>query len=85
MSDSGLGTMRFITCMDRGLPRLLYSDIKLTTWENISGNFNKGLTGNLFAAVDINTGALSKAYGSTNKSWPPNRGAHQAPRHGEPY
>jgi hypothetical protein len=70
MGPRGLGTVRAVTCMDRGKPRLLLGVLRITVGDNVTDNFHHGSTGNLVAPIDIGTGALGTARGSTRKDWP---------------
>lgn len=70
MAPQGVGTIRAVTCMDRGEPRLLLAILKITVGSNVTDNFHHGSTGNLVAPIDLATGALAAARGSTRTDWP---------------
>jgi hypothetical protein len=70
MSPGGLGTIRAVTCMNAGTPRLLLSILKITVGDNVTDNFHHGSTGNLVAPIDVASGRISAARGSKHKDWP---------------
>lgn len=65
-----LCTVRALTCMRSGSAEFLMANLKIIVGDNISDNFAKGTSGNLLAAIDGDTGVLSRAWGSTKKDWP---------------
>jgi hypothetical protein len=70
MAPRGVGTIRVVTCMDSGRARLLLAVMKITVGNNVTDNFHSGSTGNLVAPIDLGTGVLAAARGSTRKDWP---------------
>ena len=70
VSQHGLATIRAVTAMHEGQPRLLIAGLKLTVGENITDNFSKGVSGNLLAPIDRKTGTLSAAWGTSGSDWP---------------
>jgi hypothetical protein len=69
-SPSALATVRAITQIKEGIPRLLIADLKIPGGNSTVDNFALGATGNLLAAVDCASGRLSTAWGSMRKDWP---------------
>jgi hypothetical protein len=69
-STSGLATARIVTVMVNNKARVLYACARLAVGTNITDNLAKGLSGNLNAAIDIDTGILSRAWGSRRHDWP---------------
>ena len=65
MPSQALGTVRLTTVILKGQPRILYGSIKLPVGSNIYDNFSGGVTGNLIADVDVESGRLGNARGST--------------------
>lgn len=70
LSPHGLATARVVTHMKDGLAKLFVADFKITVGHSVTDNFSKGKSGNLLAAIDTKTGALSTAWGSLRKDWP---------------
>jgi hypothetical protein len=66
----GMGTVRTVTCMDAGRPKILYALLKITVGENAVDNFYHGSLGNLLARIDIESGRLYAARGSSSREWP---------------
>src|SRR5690606_31502033 len=62
-SSKGLPTIRILTRIQNNTPEVLIACAKLPVGESISDSFSNGMTGNLLAAVDLDTGTLSTAYG----------------------
>src|SRR5690625_1096524 len=69
-SQSALSTARIVTAMTNNKVRILYACARLSVGTNITDNLAKGLSGNLSAAIDIDTGVLSRAWGSRRRDWP---------------
>jgi hypothetical protein len=70
MGSGGIGTVRTVTCMDHGKPRLLLGVLKITVGDNVTDNFHHGTTGNLVAPIDLDTGELGPARGLVRRGWP---------------
>jgi hypothetical protein len=70
MGAHGMGTVRAVTCMVRGQPRLLLGVLKITVGDNVTDNFHHGSTGNLVAPIDLDSGVVGAARGSTRRDWP---------------
>ena len=66
----GVGTVRIVTCMDNGKGKILFALLKITVGGNAADNFHYGVTGNLLARVDLESGRLYAARGSARKDWP---------------
>ena len=69
-SGNALATIRVVTAMANNNARILYACAKLPVGTNITDNFSHGSSGNLVAAVDIATGALSEGWCSARSDWP---------------
>lgn len=59
MASGALGTLRVTTYLAADGPRIMLPLLKLTTKGNSTDNFSQGTTGNMVAAVDMETGCLS--------------------------
>jgi hypothetical protein len=69
-SANGLATARIVTGMINNKAQVLCACAKLPAGANITDNFAHGSSGNLVAAVDIDTGTLSQAWRSARSDWP---------------
>lgn len=70
-SPHGLPTIRAITLLDSDSGVLLAGAVlRIPTGSNVTDNFAHGQSGNLLAPVDIDSGRLGKAVGSSDRSWP---------------
>lgn len=78
MASQGIGTVRVVTCMYAGKSRVLLPYLKITVGSNVTDNFHHGFTGNLVAPIDLRTGVLAAARGSTRNDWP---AMTEIPRH----
>src|SRR5690606_24308140 len=63
-SAGALPTVRVLTAMVEGHPRLLFAALKITVRDNVTDNFEKGKSGNLLAPIDPATGVVGRAWGS---------------------
>lgn len=70
VSPHALATVRAVTQMRQGRAELLIADLKITAGESVTDNFSKGKSGNLLASIDVSTGRVGVAWGSTRKDWP---------------
>jgi hypothetical protein len=71
ISPSGaLSTVRIVSCLQEGEVRIVASILKICAGANETDNFVHGLTGNLLANIDGETGRLSKAVGSASSEFP---------------
>jgi len=84
MSPDGIGTIRAVTCMKEGGPRLLLAILKITVGDNVTDNFHHGSTGNLVAPIDVTSGRVSAARGSKRKDWPEMKNFSHHPETGNP-
>ncbi|MFP5405989.1 MAG: sugar-transfer associated ATP-grasp domain-containing protein [Gammaproteobacteria bacterium] len=82
-SPSALATVRVITHLKNGVPRLLIADLKIPGGNSTVDNFALGATGNLLAAIDLDSGRLGTAWGSTRRDWPVIDRFHVHPDTGE--
>jgi hypothetical protein len=83
VSSHGLATIRAVTAMRGGEPQLLIAGLKVTVGNNITDNFSKGVSGNLLAPIDRETGTLSAAWGSRGTAWPEMRSFSEHPETGQ--
>lgn len=70
MSPSGLGTLRVVTGLREGEPRILFAVLRMPVGKGSADNFLHGQSGNLIAAVDLETGVLSPGRVSKSRFWP---------------
>ncbi|WP_018139529.1 MULTISPECIES: sugar-transfer associated ATP-grasp domain-containing protein [unclassified Thioalkalivibrio] len=70
MSPTAVGCVRIVTYMKDGEAHVFRSEIKLTAGEGDIDNFMLGTTGNVVAAVDIDSGRMSVGYASRSPAWP---------------
>jgi hypothetical protein len=70
ITSHGLSTIRAVTCMSQGSAKLLYAILRITVGQNITDNFHYGSTGNLIAAIDLESGQLASGWGSLRSDWP---------------
>lgn len=69
-SPRGLSTVRAVTCLQRGTPRVLYTVLKVIVGGNSTDNYHLGMSGNLLAALDPVSGRIGKMRGSLRTDWP---------------
>jgi Sugar-transfer associated ATP-grasp len=69
-SGPALGTMRLDTYTESGRVQLLFGLLRIPCGRNVSDNFLAGRSGNLIAALDVETGEIRAAYGRRNNSFP---------------
>jgi hypothetical protein len=83
ISPSGaLSTVRVVTCLEDGTVRIVAAILKICAGDNETDNFAKGLTGNLVANIDIESGRLAKAVGSASSEFPLMRSYAEHPDNG---
>jgi hypothetical protein len=71
ISPSGaLSTIRIVTALENGKVRPVTSLLKICAGNNETDNFHKGMTGNLIANIDLETGRLGKAISSASTEFP---------------
>jgi hypothetical protein len=70
MSPHALGTVRAVTWLDGNSPRLLAACLRIPTGAAEADNFLHGASGNLVAAINLDTGCLRVARGSRRRDWP---------------
>ena len=63
MPSGCLGTVRVLTMITDGEARILMACLKIPTGDNAIDNFKSGLSGNLVADVDMDSGRLLKSFG----------------------
>jgi hypothetical protein len=68
--SSALSTVRVLTCLDAGTPRLLYAVLKIPVGASTTDNWQASASGNCIAAVDVERGTLERARRSTRRDWP---------------
>lgn len=69
-SSHGLSTVRIISLLDNGQVSLLVAMFRITVGDNVIDNFSAGQTGNLVAAINLETGRLERCKGSLSKEFP---------------
>jgi hypothetical protein len=83
ISPSGaLSTVRVVTCLEEGKVRIVAALLKICAGDNETDNFDKGLTGNLVANIDLDSGVLAKAVGSASREFPLMRSYSKHPDNG---
>lgn len=70
LTSEGVTTARIVTYMKNGRAALLAAEAKITVGGNVVDNFANGSLGNLIAAINLESGELAPAWGSTQKDWP---------------
>ncbi|WP_018861125.1 sugar-transfer associated ATP-grasp domain-containing protein [Thioalkalivibrio sp. ALJ3] len=84
MSPTAVGCVRIVTYMKDGEVHFFRAEIKLTAGEGDIDNFVLGTTGNVVAAVDIDSGRMSVGYASRSPAWPVIQPVTEHPDTGEP-
>lgn len=69
-SPYGLSTIRIISVLHDGVTIPLAAMLRITTGVNMIDNFSGGKTGNLIAAIDLNSGQLGSCKGSLSRNFP---------------
>lgn len=69
-SSHGLSTVRAISVLDGDKVILLGAMLRITVGTNVIDNFSAGQTGNLVAAIDLDTGRLGQCKGSLSRDFP---------------
>lgn len=70
MAPGALGTLRVTTYLDRNGAQIAFPLLRIPSAGNVVDNFSRGAKGNLVAAIDAESGRLSKAYYSRSRRWP---------------
>jgi hypothetical protein len=70
LSTSALSTLRAVTLLWRGETELVLGTLRIPTGASQTDNFSHGTSGNLVAPVDMDTGELGTARGSSSRHWP---------------
>lgn len=70
MGPNSLGTVRAITYLSLGGPKLMLPLLRMPAGGNVTDNFSEGAAGNIVAKVDIETGVLGCGKMARSKSWP---------------
>jgi len=70
MPGGALGTVRIVTYLTNDGAKPLRPIIRIPAGGNVTDNFSCGMSGNLVAAVDVDTGLLGLGKGSRQKVWP---------------
>lgn len=70
LSPRALCTARLVTFMTAQGPRLLFSVLRIPVGDNETDNWSLGMTGNLVAPIDPDTGALGTGRSSRSSRWP---------------
>lgn len=69
-SPFALSTIRVVSCLVNGEPRIQYAVLRISVGENVIDNFTHGTSGNILAPVNLQSGALGRAVGSSDRGWP---------------
>lgn len=69
-SRQALSTVRLLTCITPDGPLIMLGVLKLARELNQTDNFSFGLTGNMVAEIDIDSGRLGAAKGSLRRDFP---------------
>lgn len=70
MPNGALGTVRVITYLEGGTATPILPLLRIPANQNVTDNFSLGLSGNLVAPIDMETGVLGVAKGSRCLVWP---------------
>ncbi|ACN15093.1 hypothetical protein HRM2_19920 [Desulforapulum autotrophicum HRM2] len=70
VSQKGLSTIRVTTIRRNGKTEIIMACLKIIRGKNEHDNFSKGMSNNLIAAINTETGELAPAWGSTASDWP---------------
>ena len=70
VSPRSLATVRIMTEAHDGRATVLGAILKITVGNNVIDNFVFGSTGNLVADIDVATGCIGTAWGSSSIDWP---------------
>ncbi len=70
VSPQGLSTIRIATLRRNGKSQIIMACFKLIRGDNMHDNFSKGMSNNLIAPINIETGELKPAWGSLMSDWP---------------
>lgn len=69
-SPNALSTIRVVTCLVNNEPRICYAILRIPVGQNVTDNFTHGESGNILATVDLKSGTLGGAVGSSDRNWP---------------
>ncbi|GAB3284297.1 sugar-transfer associated ATP-grasp domain-containing protein [Parahaliea aestuarii] len=70
LSPVALSTVRIVTIIDQNGIEILLAVARLPTGQNNTDNFAHGSSGNLVAAMDIDSGQIGQAWTSLSGRWP---------------
>lgn len=70
MPKGSLGTVRIITYLQAGKAIPILPLLRIPANQNVTDNFSLGLSGNLVAPIDIESGVLGIAKRSQSTAWP---------------
>ncbi|OQY23103.1 MAG: hypothetical protein B6I37_06050 [Desulfobacteraceae bacterium 4572_35.2] len=70
VSPQGLSTIRVVTLRHNGKSEIIMACLKIINGKNEHDNFLKGMSNNLIAPINIETGELTSAWGSLTNDWP---------------
>ena len=70
VSPQGLSTARVITIRGNDKPQIVRACLKIIRGNNEHDNFLKGMSKNLIASINIDSGELNQAWGSLRTDWP---------------
>ena len=67
---TGLSTVRVVTVRKAGAIKVIGACMRIVVGNSETDSFSHGSSGNLLAAVDLDSGKLIAARGSASKTWP---------------
>lgn len=83
LSPTALCTVRVVTYLSGSEVRVPFAVIRIPTGQNETDNYSLGLTGNLIAPIDLQSGRIGTARGSRSKTWPLNYATDTHPDTGQ--
>lgn len=70
LSPRALCTARLVTYIDGPTPRMLFAALRIPVGDSPTDNWSWGLSGNLIAPIDLESGALGPGRTSRSPHWP---------------
>ena len=80
----GVGTIRIVTVLREQRYRVIGACLRIIVGDNAVDNFAHGASGNIAAAIDLDTGRMQAARGSRFRHWPVLENHDQHPQTGAP-
>jgi hypothetical protein len=69
-ANGGLPTVRVVTAIYPDGPQMLFASLKIPVGTNITDNFGRSTNGNLVAGIEVASGTVTRARGSSRRNWP---------------